>query len=93
MKSPRMTKGYQHMKTDTKWPPFRIRHFQMHFLKWECLTLSIKIPPKFVPKDPIESIPALVHIMTWRRTGDEPLSEPIMAYVADAYMRHFVSMS
>ena len=23
--------------------------------------------------------------MAWRRSGDKPLSEPIMAYVADTY--------
>ena len=25
--------------------------------------------------------------MAWRRIGDKPLSEPMMSYVADAYMR------
>ena len=24
--------------------------------------------------------------MIWRRTGDKPLSEPIMAYITDAYV-------
>ena len=33
---------------------------------------------KFVPKGPINNIPALVHIMAWRRPGDEPLSEPML---------------
>ena len=33
---------------------------------------------KFVPKGPINNIPALVQIMTWRRPGDKPLSEPMM---------------
>ena len=33
---------------------------------------------KFVPKGPINNIPALVQIMAWRRSGDKPLSEPIM---------------
>ena len=32
----------------------------------------------FVPKGPINNIPALVQIMAWRRPGDKPLSEPIM---------------
>ena len=32
---------------------------------------------KFVPKVPINSIPALVQIMAWRRPGDKPLSEPM----------------
>ena len=33
---------------------------------------------KFVPKGPINNIPALVQIMAWRRPGDKPLSEPMM---------------
>ena len=33
---------------------------------------------KFVPKGPINDIPALVQIMAWRRLGDKPLSESMM---------------
>ena len=40
--------------------------------------ISIKISLKFVPKGPINNIPALVQIMAWRRPGDKPLSEPMM---------------
>ena len=40
--------------------------------------ISIKISLKFVPKGPINNIPALVQIMAWRRPGNKPLSEPIM---------------
>ena len=36
---------------------------------------SIKISLKFVPKGPINNIPAFVQIMAWRRPGDKPLSE------------------
>ena len=36
---------------------------------------------------------ALVQIMAWRRSGDKPLSEPMMVYLTDAYMRHSASMS
>ena len=32
----------------------------------------------FFPKDPINNIPALVHIMSWCRPGDKPLSKPMM---------------
>ena len=32
----------------------------------------------FVPKGPINDIPALVRIMAWRRPGDKPLSEPML---------------
>ena len=39
---------------------------------------SIKISLKFVPKIPINNIPALVRIMARRRPGDKPLSEPMM---------------
>ena len=33
---------------------------------------------KFVPKNPIDNIPALVQTMAWRRPGDKPLSQPMM---------------
>ena len=38
----------------------------------------MKISLKFVPKGPINDIPALVRIKAWRRPGDKPLSEPMM---------------
>ena len=31
---------------------------------------------KFVPKGPINNIPALVQMMTWHRPRGKPLSEP-----------------
>ena len=40
--------------------------------------MKIKISLKFVPKGPINNNPALVQIMAWRRSGDKPLSEPMM---------------
>ena len=49
----------------------------MHFLK-ENVWIPEKISMKFVPKGPINNIPALVQIMTWRRPGNKPLSEPMM---------------
>ena len=52
-----------------KWTPFRRRQFQMHFLK---------ISLKFVPKGPINNVPAMVQIMAWRRPGGRPLSEPVV---------------
>ena len=45
----------------------------------ENVWISIKISLKFVPKGPINNNPALVQIMAWRRSGDKPLSEPMMA--------------
>ena len=44
----------------------------------ENATSWIKISLKFVPKGPINNIPALVQLMAWRHPGDTPLSE-IMA--------------
>ena len=32
----------------TKWPPFRRRHFQVHFYKWKVFLIQISL--KFVPK-------------------------------------------
>ena len=40
--------------------------------------ISIKISPKFVPKSPLDNIPALFQIMAWCRPGDKPLSEAMM---------------
>ena len=44
----------------------------------ENVWISIKISLKFVSKGSINNIPALVQIMAWRRSGDKPLSEPMM---------------
>ena len=43
--------------------------------------ILIEISLKFVPKDPINNIPALVQLMAWRRPGDKPLSKPIMVWL------------
>ena len=51
--------------------------FKRIFLK-ESVRISIKISLKFVPKSPIDNIPALFQIMAWRRPGDKPLSEAMM---------------
>ena len=44
----------------------------------ENARISIEFSLKFVPKGPINNIPALVQIMAWRRLGDKPLSEPML---------------
>ena len=54
--------------------------FKCIFLN-ENAWIPIKISLKFVPKGPINNIPALVQIMAWRRPGDKPLSEPMMAHL------------
>ena len=35
----------------------------------------------------------MVQIMAWRQTGTKPLSEPLLAKLTDAYMRHSAEMS
>ena len=58
------------------------RHFPDDIFKWiflnENVWIPIKISLKFIPKGPINNIAALVQIMAWRRSGDKPLSEPMM---------------
>ena len=61
---------------------------------FKCIFLNekdkilIQIALKLVPRGPIDNKPALVQVMVWRRTGDKPLPEPMMAQFTDAYMRH-----
>ena len=58
------------------------RHFAddtfKHIFLNENVWISIEIPLKFVPKGPINNIPALVQIIAWRWPGDKALSEPMM---------------
>ena len=69
------------------WDTLRLRQKGHHFPDniFKCIFLnenvwiSIKISLMFVPEDPINNIPALVQIITWRRPADKPLSEPMMA--------------
>ena len=63
-------------------PKLNGRHFADDIFKRiflnENILVPIKISLKFVPKGPINNIPALVQVMAWRRPGDKPLSEPMM---------------
>ena len=58
------------------------RHFADEIFKCillnENVWITIKNSLKFVPKGPINNIPALVQIMAWRRPGDKPLFEPML---------------
>ena len=58
------------------------RHFADDIFKCillnENVCITTKNSLKFVPKGPINNIPALVQIMAWRRPGDKPLSEPML---------------
>ena len=46
---------------------------------WMNIWTSVKISLKFAPKGPINNVPGLAEIMAWRRPGDKPLSEPMVA--------------
>ena len=63
--------------------------FKGNFLN-ENVWIPIKISLKFVSIGPINNIPALVQIMAWCRTGNKPLSEPMMTQFNDACMRQWV---
>ena len=79
---------------------FRVRQNGRHFADniFKCIFLNknvwirFKISLKFVTRGPINNIPALVQIMAWRRSGDKPLSEPMMVQFTDAYMHHLDSV-
>ena len=58
-------------------PHFPDDIFKCIFLN-ENVWISIKISLNFVPRGPINNIPASVQIMAWRWPGDKPLSEPMM---------------
>ena len=51
--------------------------FMCNFFNENCCIL-IKFSLKYVRKGPIDIDPTLVQIMAWRRSGDKPLSEPMM---------------
>ena len=59
----------------------------------EKFCISIEISLKFVPKDLIDKMSALVQVMAWRLTGDKPLPKPMMTQFTDAYIRHYGDMS
>ena len=44
----------------------------------ENVRILKKFSIKFVPKGPNINIAALVEIMAWRRSGHNPVSEPVM---------------
>ena len=74
----------QHMTA--RFNPLRPRRNRRYnaddIFKCICLKENVwgptKISLKFVPKGPINNIPALVQIMAWRRPGDKPLFKPMM---------------
>ena len=76
-----------HLPLDKKAAILTVVIFKCIFLN-ENIWIWIKNSLKFVPKGPINNIPALVQIMAWRRPGDKTLSEPMLTLFTDAYMQH-----
>ena len=74
---------YRFMNVNTLRPKQNGHHFADDTFKriflHENVRILIKMSLKCVPKCSINDIPALVQIMAWRRPGDKPLSEPMMA--------------
>ena len=73
--------------------------FKYIFLK-EKVWILLKFSPKFVPKVPINNIPALVQIMAWHHSGDKPLSEPMMVsllmhicFTRPQWVKYFCNMA
>ena len=56
--------------------------FSNIFFLNEKICIWIKISLKFGPSGSINNKPALVQIIAWRRTGDKPLSEKMMASIS-----------
>ena len=54
----------------------------------EKFRILIRTLLKFIPNGPINNIPELVQIMARRRSGDKPLSEPMLTQFTDDYMWH-----
>ena len=52
--------------------------FKCHFVKENDL-ISMKVSVNFVSKGPIDNKSSLVQVMAWRRAGDKPLFEPMVA--------------
>ena len=77
IRSERFIINYFYIKTQTWQLQFSTRHFQCILLN-ENVWISLTILLNCVPKVRMNNTPALVQILTWRRSGDKPLSEPMM---------------
>ena len=62
--------------------------FKCIFFNENDNSILIKISLKFVPRTLTDNTLALVQVMAWCRSGDKPLSEPMMTQFIDAYMHH-----
>ena len=73
-----------------------MQHFQMHAgdkkLYFDSFFFYFYFFPKFVSKGPIVEKCALVKIITWHQTGDEPLPAPMLTKIHGAFWFHWASV-
>ena len=59
---------------------------------FKCIFLNgndrIENSLKFIPRNPNDNKPTLIQVMAWCRTGDNPLPEPLLTQLTDAYVPH-----
>ena len=67
---------------------YRSLQVQMHFFSKEIVIFWFMLRWS----GPINDKSPLIHVIAWRRTGDKPLTEPMMTLFTDAYKRFPVSM-
>ena len=70
---------------------FKKIHLKMSSGKWRRFCLGLNVL-KFVPRGPVNKIPALVQIIAWHQPGAKPLSETMLVCFTDAYMEHSASL-
>ena len=64
------------------------RHFPDHvFMKFYCIYIVLsRLSVKFVPRDPISNTQTQTPIMTWRQSGNTPLSELKLDQLTEIYV-------
>ena len=77
-----------HLILNKIWPPFRGRYFQCIFVN-EKFVFWLKCHWIFLPKCTADSSLALVQILAWWWTDDKTLSESMLMWFTDVYMRHY----
>ena len=89
----RLLRNTPYTSAFTSSPPGKIgRHFGDDIFRCifvnKILCIFIQISLKCLPKGLIDYMSALVLVMAWCLTGNEPLPEPMMTQFTDTYMRH-----
>ena len=78
--------------TKTRWPPFLQTTLSCAFSWMKAFEFQTKFHWNVFFYVVIDNKPSLVQIMCCRRKSDNPLSEPMMVYIPDAYIRHSAPM-